>query len=129
MAHFARIDENNLVVDVVVVPNDEEHRGYDFLVNDLGMPGQWIQTSYNDRIRRRFARIGFGYDPVRDAFIEPCPYAGWILDENHDWQPPVSKPTNPDAEYIWSESKQEWIEIRRKIGDTTIVVLGGNDAD
>ena len=75
MAHFAKI-ENNIVTDVLVVSNDIEHRGADFLSNDLGLGGTWIQTSYNDKIRFNFAGIGFTYDPVDDAFIAPMPLCG-----------------------------------------------------
>jgi hypothetical protein len=75
MAHFAKI-ENNIVTNVLVVSNDIEHRGADFLANDLGLGGTWIQTSYNDKIRFNYAGIGFTYDPVDDAFIAPMPLCG-----------------------------------------------------
>lgn len=73
MAHFAEIDENNIVQRVLVVDNSLEHRGADFLANDLGLGGIWIQTSYNANIRKNFAGIGFTYDAQRDAFIAPRP--------------------------------------------------------
>jgi hypothetical protein len=73
MAHFAEIDENNIVTRVLVVGDDQEHRGQEFLANDLGLGGFWIQTSYNARIRKNYAGIGFQFDPVRDAFIAPQP--------------------------------------------------------
>ena len=73
MAHFAQIDENNIVVRVLVVDNSLEHRGADFLANDLGLGGNWIQTSYNGNFRKNFAGIGFTYDADRDAFIAPQP--------------------------------------------------------
>lgn len=71
MAHFAEIDENNIVKRVLVVDNSLEHRGADFLANDLGLGGTWIQTSYNGNIRKNFAGIGYVYDKARDAFIAP----------------------------------------------------------
>ena len=71
MAHFAEIDENNIVTRVLVVPDAEEHRGQEFLANDLGLGGLWIQTSYNARIRKNYAGIGMFYDVDRDAFIPP----------------------------------------------------------
>lgn len=71
MAHFAEIDENNIVIRVLVVSNDLEHRGAEFLANDLGLGGTWIQTSYNGNIRKNFAGIGYTYDANRDAFIAP----------------------------------------------------------
>ena len=71
MAHFAEIDSNNIVVRVLVVDNSLEHRGQDFLSNDLGLGGTWIQTSYNNNIRKNYAGIGYTYDATRDAFIPP----------------------------------------------------------
>lgn len=73
MAHFAEIDENNRVVRVLVVPNSEEHRGQEFLAQDLGLGGTWIQTSYNGTIRKNFAGVGMYYDENRDAFIGSRP--------------------------------------------------------
>jgi hypothetical protein len=73
MAHFAEIDENNIVTRVLVVADEQEHRGQEFLANDLGLGGFWIQTSYNARIRKNYAGIGYQFDPVRDAFIPPKP--------------------------------------------------------
>jgi hypothetical protein len=73
MAHFAEIDENNIVTRVLVVPDEQEHRGNEYLANDLGLGGLWIQTSYNARIRKNYAGIGYQFDPIRDAFIAPKP--------------------------------------------------------
>ena len=73
MAHFAEIDNNNIVTRVLVVPDEQEHRGHDYLANDLHLGGTWIQTSYNARIRKNYAGIGFVYDATRDAFIPPMP--------------------------------------------------------
>jgi len=73
MAHFAEIDENNIVTRVLVVGDDQEHRGQEFLANDLGLGGFWIQTSYNNNIRKNYAGIGYTFDPIRDAFIPPQP--------------------------------------------------------
>lgn len=69
MAHFAKIDENNKVVDVLVVDNSQEHRGQEFLAVDCGLGGTWIQTSYNNNFRGKFAGIGDTYDAVNDVFI------------------------------------------------------------
>ena len=68
MAHFARIDENNIVQEVLVVDNSQEHRGEEFLANDLGLGGRWIQTSYNATQRGKYAGLGDIYDPVLDVF-------------------------------------------------------------
>lgn len=82
MAHFAEIDSENKVVRVLVVPNSEEHRGQDYLANDLRLGGTWIQTSYNNNIRFNFAGIGYAYDSVRDAFIAPEPDNAIGFDED-----------------------------------------------
>ena len=71
MAHFAEIDSNNIVTRVLVVANEQEHRGQDFLANDLGLGGNWIQTSYNANFRKHYAGIGYSYDASLDAFIPP----------------------------------------------------------
>lgn len=71
MAHFAEISSDNIVLRVLVVPDEQEHRGQTFLAEDLGLGGQWIQTSYTGRARSKFAGIGDTYDPVADVFIAP----------------------------------------------------------
>lgn len=71
MAHFAEIDEDNKVVRVLVVDNSQEHRGEDFLAQDLGLGGKWVQTSYNNNFRGKFAGIGDFYDEKKDIFITP----------------------------------------------------------
>ena len=109
MAHFAEIDANNIVVQVLVVPDEQEHRGHDFLANDLGLGGAWIQTSYNHRIRKQYAGVGFTYDPVADVFISPSPYPSWVLDSNYDWQAPTPKPANADHFTYWDEPTLSWV--------------------
>jgi hypothetical protein len=109
MAHFAEIDENNKVVRVLVVPNNEEHRGQDYLANDLCLGGTWIQTSYNNNIRYNFAGIGYTYDEVADAFIAPKPYPSWVLDNNFDWQAPTPKPDG--LNWVWNEENLEWQQL------------------
>ena len=111
MAHFAEIDENNLVLRVLVVPDEQEHRGQDFLANDLGLGGFWMQTSYNARIRKNYAGIGFTYDATRDAFIAPKPFDSWLLDEETcQWKAPVEYPTD-GIMYQWNEDKKDWEAI------------------
>lgn len=107
MAHFARI-ENNLVTEVLVVDNNLEHRGADFLANDLGLGGTWIQTSYNHNFRKQYAGIGYTYDSVNDVFIAPQPYPSWSLDQNFDWQPPTPMPT--EGFWSWDEELGEWVD-------------------
>jgi hypothetical protein len=109
MAHFAEI-QNNIVVRVLVVDNSLESRGADFLANDLGLGGTWVQTSFNNKIRKQFAGVGFTYDPVNDVFILPKPYPSWSLDANYDWQPPITQPVEVDKYFGWDEEKGEWFE-------------------
>jgi len=89
MAHFAQLDENNVVTQVIVVHNNEllvdgveqEAKGIEFCQSLFG--GTWVQTSYNNNIRKNFAGIGYTYDAQRNAFIAPQPEGeGWTLDEN-----------------------------------------------
>ena len=121
MAHFAEVDSNNVVVRVLVVGDEQEHRGQEFLANDLGLGGTWLKTSYNTEggvhtlggtpFRKNYAGIGFTYDSVRDAFIPPKPYDSWLLDEETcNWNAPVAYP-NDGKNYIWNEDNQEWNEV------------------
>ena len=121
MAHFAQIDNNNIVVQVLVVDDSVAERGQDFLANDLGLGGTWIQTSYNTfggihlnngtPLRKNFASIGYIYDPVRDAFYEKQPFNSWTLnDDTCIWEAPIEKP-NDGKSYEWSESNMNWMEI------------------
>ena len=114
MAHFAEIDDNNIVLRVLVVDNSQEHRGQEFLADDLGLGGTWIQTSYNNNFRKRYAGIGFTYDPVADVFIAPKPLPSWILNSNHDWEPPIAPPSD-DKFWVWNEETVSWIQIADEI--------------
>jgi hypothetical protein len=108
MAHFAELDENNIVVRVLVTDNDFPNEGYDWLVETLG--GTWVQTSYNATIRKNFAGVGFTYDEALDAFIPPKPYASWSLNEETClWEAPTPYPTD-GKNYNWDEKTQDWIE-------------------
>ena len=108
MAHFAEINEDGVVVRVLVVPDAQEHRGQEFLADDLGLGGTWIQTSYNARIRKNYAGIGMTYDSSRDAFIGEQPYASWTLDEETcQWKAPVAYP-NDGVMYMWNEELTDW---------------------
>lgn len=109
MAHFAEIDKNNVVIRVLVVDNSLEHRGADFLANDLNLGGDWIQTSYNNNFRKQFAGVGFTYNSDADVFIAPQPYLSWLLDENYDWQPPIPMPD--EGFWRWDEDSLSWIEV------------------
>ena len=118
MAHFAEIDENNIVKRVIVIHNnmvmgsdgnEDEAKGIEFC-NSLYGDTNWVQTSYNNNMRKQFAGIGFSYDDVNDVFISPQPYPSWSLDENHDWQAPTPMPED-DKKYAWNEDTQSWDEI------------------
>jgi len=117
MAHFAELDANNIVLRVIVVHNNElmdngqesEAKGIAFCQSLFG--GNWIQTSYNANIRKNYAGIGYAYDPTRDAFIPPKPFASWLLNEDTcQWQAPVPYPTD-GKRYSWDESTLSWKEI------------------
>lgn len=111
MAHFAEVDSNNIVIRVLVVPDSAEDRGQDYLANELGLGGTWVQTSYNGNIRKNFAGIGFTYDVERDAFISPKPFDSWLLDEETcQWKAPVEYPTD-GVMYQWNEDKKDWEAI------------------
>lgn len=110
MAHAAEIDENGIVLRVLVVNDEQEHRIQDHLANDLGLGGTWVQTSYNGRIRKNYAGIGFTYDAERDAFIPPMPLDSWILNEDTcRWEAPVPYPTDGKF-YVWNEDIINWVE-------------------
>jgi hypothetical protein len=118
MAHFAELDQNNVVTRVVVVANQEcldeygaesEAIGIAFCHALLG--GTWKQTSYNGNMRKNYAGVGYTYDSQRDAFIPPKPYASWILNEDTcQWEPPIPYPTD-EKMYLWDESTLAWIEV------------------
>lgn len=102
MSHFAQIDENNVVLQVIVAEQPFIDSGA------LGDSRRWIQTSYNSRIRKNYAGIGFTYDPVRDAFIPPKPFNSWVLNEEKcQWESPVPYPSGDDT-YVWDEATTNW---------------------
>jgi hypothetical protein len=106
MAHFAELDENNIVTRVLVTDNDAPNEGYDWLVENLG--GTWVKTSYNANIRKNYAGIGYSYDEELDAFIPPKPFASWLLDEESClWVAPVAYPTDGFT-YLWNEEELDW---------------------
>jgi hypothetical protein len=105
MAHYAYLDENNVVTQVTV-GKDEGTDGVDWEAY-YGAK----RTSYNGNIRKNYAGIGYTYDPIRDAFIPPKPYASWLLNETTcRWDAPVSMPTD-GKRYMWDEPTLNWIEI------------------
>ena len=116
MAHFAKLDKNNEVIEVVVITNemlqndngDEvEQLGINFCQTLFGQNTNWKQTSFNGNIRKQYAGIGMTYDSTNDVFILPSPFASWTLDENFDWQAPISYPTDGKT-YSWNEDTLSW---------------------
>jgi hypothetical protein len=130
MAYFAEIDENGIVLRVVVIDNEQEHRGQDFLSDDLNLGGIWLQTSYNTHggtyydpgtnepsldqsksYRKNYAGVGFVYDPIRDAFIPPKPFDSWILNEETCWwEPPIPMPKT-GGPWQWNEELEDWEQV------------------
>jgi hypothetical protein len=117
MAHFAKLDENNIVILVNFVDNDklldtndveQESLGVTFLTVWSGGYFNWKQTSYNGKFRKNYAGIGYTYDSQRDAFIPPKPFDSWILNEETClWNAPTEKPTD-GKEYYWDEETLSW---------------------
>jgi len=127
MAHFAKLNQNNIVITVHVVHNSEllvdgvenEQKGVDFLNNLFSTNDNWKQTSYNTQggvhklgetpLRKNYAGTGYTYDETRDAFISPQPYPSWTLNEDTClWEAPVAKPDD-GKNYDWNEKTQTWI--------------------
>lgn len=114
MAHFAKLDEDNVVTQVIVVANEElmdngvenEAKGIAFCQSLFG--GTWKQTSYNGKSRKNYANIGYVYDSERDAFIAPQPYPSWTLNEDTcRWVAPIPVPMD-GKEYRWNEAARSW---------------------
>ena len=108
MAHYAFLDADNIVTEVIRGIDETE------LIEGLS-PELWYgisrgqtckRTSYNHRIRKQYAGVGYSYDPDADVFVAPQPYGSWTLDENHDWQPPTPK---PEGDYYWDETTRKWM--------------------
>ena len=123
MAHFALIDDNNMVQEVIVVSDTDaptEEAGQAFIAS-IGLTGTWMQTSYNTHgavhaldgtpFRCNYAAVGHTYDADRDAFIPPQPYPSWILDETTClWEPPVAMPDDGNT-HIWNETTTSWEQV------------------
>jgi hypothetical protein len=118
MAHFAQLDDNNVVTQVIVVANNElllngvetEAKGVIFCKSLFGEDTKWKQTSYNGNIRKNYAGIGYTYDVANDWFYAPQPYSSWTLDAEARWQPPVAYPTDGKM-YTWNEETLSWDEV------------------
>lgn len=124
MAHFAQLDANNTVTQVIVVANsdtadangvEKEHIGAAFC--ERLFSGTWKQTSYNASVRKNYAGLGYSFDAERDAFIPPKPYNSWVLDEDTClWNAPVAMPADagtgePPIRYTWDEDTTAWLIV------------------
>lgn len=116
MAHFAQIDENNIVINVIVVDNskitdengENEVLGIQFCKNLCGQETNWVQTSYNNNFRIRYAGIGYEYNEQYDAFISPKPFESWVLDtDTFAYVAPIPYP-NDGQYYEWNENLLNW---------------------
>lgn len=112
MAHYAFLDDNNIVTEVITGIDETE------LIEGLS-PEEWyanfrgqrcVRTSFNHKIRKQFAGIGFTYDETADVFISPQPFSSWSLDSNYDWQAPIQRPAD-GTKYLWDEDNQVWVEL------------------
>lgn len=115
MAHFAELDQNNVVTRVIVVNNSElinesgeesEAKGIAFCQSLFG--GTWKQTSYNANFRKNYAGVGYTYRADLDAFIAPQPYPSWVLNDAAQWEAPVPMPDDGQM-YSWDEDSQSWV--------------------
>jgi len=133
MAHFAQLDENNIVTNVIVVGNDDVLDENKFEVEEVGIAfcrtlygenTNWKQTSYNGRMRRHYAGIGYSYNAELDVFVPPQPYASWTLDaETIDWASPLGNPPSLTNEERESGSFYRWDEDTYQADNTTGWVL------
>lgn len=103
MSHFAKIDKDNIVTEVIVAEQDFINSGA------VGDSFLWVQTSYNNNFRKHYAGIGYTYDKVNDVFIKPQAHASWTLDASFDWQPPTPMPDD-GKRYVWNEATTTWDE-------------------
>ena len=116
MAHYAQVNSDDVVVQVLVMDNDKsDQECIDWLQANVHAD-DWVKTSYNNNIRKQFAGAGYTYDSSKDKFIAPQPFASWALDSDDDWQAPITMPDD-DKRYSWDESAYQannsvgWVEI------------------
>jgi hypothetical protein len=110
MAHYALLNQDNIVTQVIVGRNEDEVADgisdWEAYYGEL-LGSRCVRTSYNNNIRKQYAGIGYTYDEAADEFVAPQPYASWALDSNNDWQPPVPRPAESGF-WEWNESEQKW---------------------
>jgi len=110
MAHYAFLDANNVVTEVITgIDETELIEGLDTETWYGNFRGQVCKrTSYNNNIRKQYAGIGSTYNADDDVFVAPQPFPSWTLDSNHDWQPPTPK---PEGRHDWNEEELEWVAL------------------
>ena len=101
MSHFAKIDNDNIVTEVIVAEQNFINSGV------VGDSFRWVQTSYNNNFRKQFAAVGDTYDAVKNKFIKEQPYESWVLDANDEWQAPIASPEGGKV-YTWEEATTSW---------------------
>ena len=114
MAHFAQINSDDIVIEIVVVDNQDiiqdgvecEQKGIDLCRKLFGSETNWVQCSYNNNFRKQYAGVGFRYNRERDVFIRPQPFPSWTLGQDSDWAPPTPYPEG--GPYKWIEETQQW---------------------
>lgn len=119
MAYFAEV-KDGIVQRVISISNNDapdpapEHSeplGQAFIRDVLKLPGEWIQTSYNNSFRVRYAGIGYTWDAENEVFYPPQPFPSWILNETTwNWEAPTPYPDDENL-YTWDEDSLEWIPI------------------
>ena len=125
MAHFAELNNSNIVLQVIVISNedvnanggDQSAQAENFvasIVPHQNGGNEWKQTSYNNNFRKQYAGIGMTYDATKDKFLHPQPFPSWALDDNDDWQAPVPFPTVTEIDsngvlILWDEDNRKWL--------------------
>ncbi len=104
MSHFAKLDSNNIVTEVIVAEKNFINSGV------VGDEFLWVQTSYNGNFRGKYASIGDTFDKENNRFISPQPFPSWTLDADFNWQPPVAYP-NGETMPTWDEDTTSWVEV------------------
>ena len=112
MAHYALLDANNVVTMVITgIDETELIEGLDTETWYGNRHNQTcVRTSYNNKIRKQYAGIGYTYDADVDEFVAPKPYPSWTLDANNNWQAPTPMPTDGEL-YRWNETDLDWVEV------------------
>lgn len=119
MAHFAEIDSDGVVIRVLVVDDMYEHKGQEYLADEVGLGGTWVKTSFNTfagqhafngtPLHKNYAGVGYTFDGI--GFIPPKVYSSWTLnEETYIWEAPISMPED-GKDYVWNEDNQTWVEL------------------